>query len=707
VHEPARPLLDLGGIWRARAAEADLAKEFPAPGHVDEHWPEVVVPGHWRSAKALATSDGPVLYRRHFELAPVAGPRRRTLELDGVFYYGDVWLDGEYLGATEGYFVPHAFEVTSQLATGGEHVLAIEVASPAPRSPGSRRTVGGVFSHGDGLDPEWNPGGIWRPLRVVETGPARVARLRCLCTEATADHGRLQVDLTVDTDRAGDETLPAARIEVTCTGPDGTVLAVAEREVTLAAGDNHLVVPLDVAQPPRWWPWRLGDQPTCRVDVLVLVDGEPSDRRTLTTAFRDVRVDRWTFSVNGERLYVMGGNHGPTRADLAAATADEVARDVVLAREANLDLLRVRAHVARPELYAAADAAGMLLWQDLPLQWAYAHGIRRQAVRQARAIVDLLGHHPSVALWCAHDEPFPRDHPRGAASAPGRRLRTGTSIALPTWTKDVLDRSIARALRRADPTRPVDPHSGVPGEPTGRGGDAHVFYGWERGHMADLAPRLRAVPRLARFVSEFGAAAVPTTEAWLRPERWPNLDWPRLADHHGLARAAFDRYVPPADHVTFASWRDATQAYQAALVQLQVEDLRRLKHRPGGGFCHFFLADAHPAVSAALLDHERVPKRGYAALRDACRPVLGMLEPRRGLVHVVSERHDTLEDAVVEVRVGTTTRRFAGAVAADAVTFVGRVDVGGTDRATVTVEHPALGTVVNEYGPVLLGACRA
>ena len=42
----------------------------------------------------------------------------------------------------------------------------------------------------------------------------------------------------------------------------------------------------------------------------------------------------------------------------------------------------------------------------------------------------------------------------------------------------------------------------------------------------------------------------------------------------------------------------------------QVEELRRLKYRPTGGFAQFLLADAHPAVSWSVLDHRRVPKAG-------------------------------------------------------------------------------------------------
>jgi beta-mannosidase len=194
----------------------------------------------------------------------------------------------------------------------------------------------------------------------------------------------------------------------------------------------------------------------------------------------------------------------------------------------------------------------------------------------------------------------------------------------------------------------------------------------------------------------------------MEPENWPKLDWDRLLEHHACQKLIFDRVVPPDDYDTFVEWRVATQAYQAALVQLQVEDLRRLKYAPAGGFCHFCFADGHPAVTWSVLDHERVAKRGYAALRDACRPVLPMLEPRDGLVHVANERCDALADAIVEVTTGgRRLGRFSGEVAADAVTYVGRVDLDGVGEATVTLEHPALGRVENRYDPVLLASVEA
>ncbi len=707
--------VDLSGAWRAAPAVGDLHQRFVEPGYDDAGWATLTIPGHWRSSdnEELARSDGPVLYRRRFALDPLQRPGgRRFLVLDGVFYYGDVWLDADYLGATEGYFFPQTLEITDAHPAGDrdEHVLAIEVACPRQRDRTAKRIVSGVFSHWDNLDPTWNPGGLWRPVRVVETGPVRLARLSCVCTEATEERGRLLLDLTLD---PGPDPEPAplpARLTARVTGPvpRDMVLVESTRELSLAGGDNQITWTIDVDQPPRWWPWRLGGQPD-RVDLEVTVEvgGERSDRRELRTALREVRMRRWQLTVNGERMYPMGSNQGPTRMALAEASPEELRRDVELARDANLDFLRIHAHVTRPELYDAADEAGLLLWQDFPLQWGYARGLRRQAVRQAREMVDLLGHRPSVFVWCAHNEPFALDLQPGEPLRGTKVAKMAASMFLPTWNKDVLDRSIARGLHRADPSRPVDLHSGVlPGVASG-GTDTHFYFGWYHGRMDGLAAALRAVPRLARFVTEFGAQAVPETAGFMAPERWPDLDWDALFEHHACQHRIFERVVPPRDHATFDEWRAATQAYQAALIQLQVEDLRRLKYEPTGGFCHFCFADGHPAVTWSVLDHERVPKSGYHALRDACRPVLAMLEPREGLLHVVSELRHGLDDAVIEVHADERRLgKWTGYVPGDGIAHVADVDLDGTDELVATLTHPEVGTVENRYSPLVMEAVR-
>src|SRR5581483_3753659 len=141
-----------------------------------------------------------------------------------------------------------------------------------------------------------------------------------------------------------------------------------ELEQPLAAGENRVTWTVGVARPALWWPHALGDQPLTDVSVEVFVDGqdEPSDRRQLRTGLRQVRMKDWVLSVNGERLFLKGSNQGPVRMALGEATAGEFARDVQLAVDANLDMLRVHAHVSRPELYDAATGPGCCCGRTCP-----------------------------------------------------------------------------------------------------------------------------------------------------------------------------------------------------------------------------------------------------------------------------------------------------------------------------------------------------
>ncbi|HEV3353737.1 MAG TPA: hypothetical protein VG076_12495 [Acidimicrobiales bacterium] len=695
--------VDLSGRWRAQPADERLRREFSRPDLDDEGWPEIQVPGHWRSTPAFAREDGPLLYRHRFETLPAEG-RRRWLVLDGLFYLGDVWLDGSYVGDTEGYFFPHAFEVTELLKQRTEHLLAVEAACSQPSDRAAKRNLTGVFQHWDCLDPDWNPGGIWRPVRIEDSGPVRITRLVTLCPEATNERAVLSLRATLDA---------AATTRVVLR----TMVGDTEHEIEqpLAAGENQVTWNVTVEHPRLWWPHSLGDQPLEDVTVDVVDrDGTTSDVRRFRTGLRQVSMSKWVLSVNGERLFLKGSNQGPTRMALGEATADDLARDVTLAKDAGLDLLRVHAHISRPELYDAADEAGLLLWQDLPLQWGYARGVRKQAVRQAGEAVQLLGHHPSVAIWCGHNEPMALDIEPGVAFSRTKiAARAAVAQELPSWNKTVLDHSIKRALEQGDGSRPVIAHSGVFPHPGSGGTDTHTYFGWYHGEEREFPRAMAAWPRLARFVSEFGAQAVPETNAFMEPERWPDLDWDRLWRTHALQRFAFDRYVPPADYATFDEWRRATQQYQATVVKHHVETLRRLKYRPTGGFCQFAFADAHPSVTWSVLDHERVPKAGFDALRDACRPVIVVADrpkesyaPGEALaldVHVVNDLRKPVQGQVraqLQWTGGAQEWRWEGEVPEDDCVRVGTLQAVVPDApGPLTVALALVGdvAVANRY----------
>ena len=433
----ASAAMDLGGTWRAAIGRRGPPPHVARRPTTTHDWDPVTVPGHWRSDRRLrrlrrpAALPHPLRARR-----PGADDERWWLRFDGLFYQGDVWLDGAYVGDTEGYFFPHTFEVTEALAA-ADRAHARASRSPATRPATSRpsATSPASFQHAGCSTRRGTPAASGARSRLERTGPVRIRHLRVLCRDAPS-------------------AWPPWR-SAPCSTPPTAVRGArsrstrgrrgARRAARLAAGENQVEWTLGIDDPTLWWPHALGDQPLH--DVAVEVTPRRRRRATATdetpTAtvtpveppgqppHRPARGAPARLGAARQRRAPLpeGRQPGPDAHAPRRGHREDLRGDVELAKAANLDFLRLHAHVSRPELYDAADEAGMLIWQDFPLHRGYARSIRKQAQRQAREAVDLLAHHPSVAIWCAHDEPFTstrarpparrRHHPRPLRAGPG------------------------------------------------------------------------------------------------------------------------------------------------------------------------------------------------------------------------------------------------------------------------------------------------
>ena len=230
-------------------------------------------------------------------------------------------------------------------------------------------------------------------------------------------------------------------------------------------------------------------------------------------------------------------------------------------------------------------------------------------------------------IWCGHNEPMADRRRARRATIDARRRRAARSRQmLPTWNKTSSTARSKRALEQADGTRPVD-------RPLGRASPPAAARRHRQPPLLRLVPRATSatsprlcatVPRLARFVTEFGAQAVPDRRDVLRARA---VARPRL----GAARprttrcrsAMFDRYVPPADYATFDDWRrrdagvpgDGRQAPRRDAAAPQVPAHRRVRavllrrRHPGGDVVG---ARPRPRRRSSATD----------ALRAACQPVI-------------------------------------------------------------------------------------
>lgn len=671
----------LPGPWRATKADEARRRELALEDLSNAEWAEVAVPSSWRSEAAFADLDGPLLYQTRFTTNPPPTGRRLFLKFEGISYQGDVWLNGSYLGPTEGSFFPHLLEITDAARERSEHLLAVEVACPPVGDTDAKRTLTGTTQSGRGIA-NWNPGGIVGQVRLHETGPVPIFHARMVCTRATEAVATLALRAVVHSDR------PRPAVFRT------RVMGVDHRHrQPLAGGENRVAWSVRVPRPPLWWPAEMGNQPLHEVEIVVATEeGQTSDRFVRKTGFRSVRMRHHVWSINDEKLFLRGAIVPPLNRDLTQVTPESAKRDLELARDSGLNLLRVAGHVSSFHLYDEADQSGMLLWQDMPLTGGYHRGIRGQAARQAREVVDLLGHHPSVVVWCGHDAPDPVDRTRAAPRLIDQQQ--------PTWNRTVLDRAVRRSLDQADPSRPVISHSGVlPNLPRLDDADSHLWFGWYSGRRGDLSQYLERLPRAGRFVSAFGSQSIPDDPDLLdalTDGEWPKVDIEHLIDL-GAEADVLTRRFPPGNHPNVESWAAATLQHQAALLRNQIETLRIRKYRPTGGFTLDRLLDGSQAVSGALFDHHRRPKPAFAAVAAACAPTTVVAEPPldsiaprsvlRTRVVVIHDGRNSLEhcrvDAVLVAESppsgsrsnGTVQKSWGGRLEADSVTHVGTLEL--------------------------------
>ncbi len=660
--------------WRAARATELLLRQFSDPDFDDGSWTPIEVPSHWQTHPEFHDFDGTLLYRADLTVSSLQPGQRRWLRFNGLCYDADIFLDGAYVGQTEGYFTHHRFEITDLAAKAGTSILAVEVSAPRTPDPAQQRKLTGWFTNGPGLPPEWNPAGIWQPVVLVDTGPVAIRHFRVLCRAADTTHATVSLRAVLFATEPSEVTLTSEIAGETTT----TVH-------TVSAGENRVEWQLEVEKPDLWWPHDRGDQPLSDIFVTArMSNGTVTDRKHRRIGFRTTALNDFILRVNGHRTFMRGVNVAPLRTDLTTLPRDEVFDEVRAIRDAGFNLVRIRSHVTVHDLLDACDELGMLVWQDLPLVGSYARSVTDTAEQQARDLVDLYSHHPSVVIWGCHSRPHTSE-PRTTA-APDLRQEQ-----VPSWNRTVLDRAIRRTFENDDPTRPVVANSDVaPHLPALSGSDLGLYFGWYDSSAHDLAEYAATLPRLVRFVSDMGAQALPV-------DLGADLD--QLFEIRGAEGDVLRRVVPPTTYPDAEAWAAATQRYQADVLTAMIETLRVLKYNPTGGFCAGQWRTAAPGLSRALLDADGTARPALDAVRTALQPVLPVLYPSTDSINSRStsrvrlyvcndsdeDREITIAATVTDQR-GTRSHRWQGTISSDDVQFVDDVGIrGGRIGAEATV----------------------
>jgi beta-mannosidase len=584
--------------------------------------------------------EGTVWFRKTITWDGAAGVP--VLDLDMVDYYAEVFVNGASVGKHEGYFQRWSVDLAGALRK-GKNLLAVKVSAPAlafdlaqqyPVSwPKQQNQIKGIFGYHDTRPgatsvrgQERGTGGILRGLGLRVSPGVDLVELKVTPLDVSPASARLVVEAvtrnwgkkTVDATLAG--TFHAKNF--TWAGRLGVSFAVkAEPGLSRSVGEVKL------EKPALWWSWDYGKPNLYTLDAeLTTKEAAPEaakpgktgakpaakaapavlDAKLVTFGVRSIARDgEWVVRLNGQRIYARGSNYIATQW-LSQADRAFYEKDMRLVTSANLNSLRVHAHLERPELYDVADELGVMIWQDFPLQWGYTDdpAFHAEAKRQAVDMIDRYYDHPSIIVWCMHNE-SPHSMSWMKKKDPQQNAK--------------LDEELLAVAKQSDPARIPHSDSGA--------GDGHSYTGWYVFQIGDL---VKDMPN-ERYITEFGAEGLPALETLKAmfdgDTLWPDspLDWEawKFADFQpdqtfNLAQVKMGK--------TINEFIAASQRYQANLIRFQTEVFRRAKWTRTTGLYQFMFVDDWPSITWSVVDYYRRPKLAYATLRDSMQRLLPSVE---------------------------------------------------------------------------------
>ena len=416
--------INLNGTWKfqyvAGTSYGPGSSEFQAKDYNDNSWGTIRVPLSWEMAnygKPVYTNVGypfqdnapnanvgwtqygvtdhnaTGFYRRTITIPESWNDKRVFIHFDGVYSAAVVWVNGKYVGYSQGSNTDAEFDLTGFVTT-GDNQLSVRV----------YRWCDGSYLEGQDM---WHLSGIHRDVYLVATPKVFVSDhyiTSSLSNDATS--GSMSVKLTVDNRNtvSANKTLQVSLLDADgkqiATGTENySGTAKAEKTVTLSGLSNlH--------------PWSAED-PYLYTVVVSQKDENGAEEMAFSTkyGFKTVTISGTKLLVNGKRIFVKGVNTQDTHPEYGRAIDMEtMLKDIKMMKQANVNTIRTSHYPRQPKMYAMMDAYGLYCVNEADVECHGNQGLASNSSWQT-AITDREvrmvkrdRNHPSVLFWSLGNE---------------------------------------------------------------------------------------------------------------------------------------------------------------------------------------------------------------------------------------------------------------------------------------------------------------
>ena len=579
------------------------------------------------------------LIYRDFTVDALFKGKKLELVFNGIDTYSSVRLNGVLLGSTENMFLQYVFDVTDKVKYDEPNRIEVEIYSTRGAIEKCDSTgyfacfnVERIFSRriqcqfGWDWAPDLLSIGIWRDvyLRTVTSGTIKDVYAR------GDDSGAALFDvslngLTTDTKETTSSNL---FIEIELSDDQDVY-----KKVTPVTGQKNFI-DLKVPSPKLWWPNGYGDAHLYDYKITLKEGKRLLDKFTGRLGFRTVEliqeplVDNkrsFRFKINGQPVFCMGANWVPPGCFTGCLEEDVYWRLITLARDANLNTLRVwgGGMYENDMFYDFCDEMGILVWQDMMFACGDIPDDKPEfvdeVVKEFKYQVKRLRNHPCIFHWCGGNE---------KTGAFGKLVKRGdliTKITAPGIIRDYIPTATYT------PSSPFS-YSSISNDP--HSGDTHGGT-YEEAFADDIAEFRKHIDRKRTvFMSEFGLHGPPEIRSLKKfipdDSLWPlNGIWESHVQDNpynsipetfvqiqqACAEQLFYKPLNISDFIKTAG------TFHAEYLYAEFQHHRRRLPENSGAMI-WMLNDCWPAANWSVVDFYGQPKQAYYALKRACKPVM-------------------------------------------------------------------------------------
>ena len=411
----------LNGKWKFywQRGLKNQPENFQLTSFDDSHWDEINVPSVWQTQgysvpyyyastfpKAFSRSKGKIpsidhdmqeigFYRKSFTLNENFNGREIFLHFGAAKSALEVYVNGEFVGYSQGSMTPHEFNVTKVLKP-GENVITAK-----------------LYRYSDGSYHEdqdmWWLCGIYREVYLFAE-PKLCLRDFYFKTDFDDSYTDSNVTLNMYINNynniRGKMTASAKLID----SNNGEIL-LGTKETELSGGNEAVTFKETVKAPEKW----SAETPNLYTLVMTIeLDGKIICVKTYKVGFKKVEIKGEKIYYNGMPLMIKGVNRHDFDCDNGWAVPREIyTQDLDIMKQNNINSIRTSHYPDDPYFYDMCNKYGFYVMDECEVE---THGVRRKGVPGSNpvwtgAVVDRMQrmvlrdrNNPCVFMWSLGNE---------------------------------------------------------------------------------------------------------------------------------------------------------------------------------------------------------------------------------------------------------------------------------------------------------------